>query len=141
MNLLARREHSRAELERKLQARECDFEEISAVLTALERDNLLSDSRFAEAFVDSRLSRGDGPMKIQHRLRQRGVESAIADVAINNVTVDWVARAARERVKRFGADAPHDYHERARQSRFLSQRGFTSSQIRGSFDESDEDEF
>jgi regulatory protein len=45
----------------------------------------------------------------------------------------WVDSAARQRNKRFGTGLPEDARERARQMRFLQQRGFTGDQIRAVF--------
>ena len=53
MDLLARREHSRLELERKLTSRDYEAEEINATIEQLVADNLQSDSRFSEAYVQS----------------------------------------------------------------------------------------
>ena len=100
------------------------------MLDRLERENLQSDTRFAEAFVNSRAGRGDGPVKILHQLSQRGVDSARIDQALESAEVDWICLATRAREKRFGTTPPDDYQNRARQTRFLTQRGFTSAQVR-----------
>ena len=77
--MLARREHSRAELARKL-ADDATPEDLQAVLDHLERSGLLSDARFAESFVSSRAPRF-GSAKLRHALRARGVaDEIIADL-------------------------------------------------------------
>jgi regulatory protein len=53
--------------------------------------------------------------------------------------VDWAAEARTVREKRFGSDQPADYKDRARQSRFLQYRGFSSEQIRQAFSIDEED--
>ncbi len=129
MNYLARREHSRLELEHKLLAKDFDKNEISEALDRLITDGLLSDARFAESFVNARIQRGKGPVKIQIELKQRGVDDAIISQYLNTSEVDWCEQACRVRCKRFGEDLPSEYQQRMRQMRFLQQRGFTHEQI------------
>ena len=72
MNLLARREHSRAELKEKLLKREFEPDEVEATVASLADRNLISDERFAESFATGRIRRGQGPVRIRQELRQRG---------------------------------------------------------------------
>ncbi|HET7570829.1 MAG TPA: regulatory protein RecX [Gammaproteobacteria bacterium] len=130
VGLLARREHSRGELQRKLAQRGCEAGEIDDALDTLERERLLSDVRFAEQFVRSRVERGAGPAKIRAELRQRGVADVVADEALADYAAGWRQRIQDVRRKRFGESIPSDYHERARQARFLQSRGFTAEQIK-----------
>ncbi len=130
LDLLARREHSRAELATKLRRRGFAGEAIAPLLDELEQDGLLSEARFAESFVRSRVDRGFGPLKLAAELAARGLDRADAEHAIASLDVDWVALAAAARRRRFGDATPSDFRERARQSRFLAQRGFDSEQIR-----------
>jgi regulatory protein len=129
VGLLARREHSRGELARKLAQRGCDATETDAALDALERERLLCDARFTEQFVRSRVERGAGPAKIRADLRLRGVAESIADEALDDYAGNWWQHAREARRKRFGDEPPADYRQRARQARFLQGRGFTAEQI------------
>ncbi len=129
MNYLARREHSRLELEHKLAARDFDKNEIAEALERLITDGLLSDARFAESFVNARIQRGNGPVKIQIELKQRGVDDAIIKQYLNTQETNWYEQACRVRCKRFGETLPSEYEQRIRQARFLQQRGFTHEQI------------
>lgn len=133
MNWLARREHSRAELREKLAAREVDPDVIEATIEQLVHDGLVSDTRFAEAFVSARLRRGQGPVRIRAELKRRGVAGELAAVTLDSADFDWEQRAAEVRVKKFGAAAPDDLKAKARQQRFLEYRGFTGEQIRAAF--------
>lgn len=130
LGLLARREHSRVELARKLGQREFEAADIERVLDDLERERLLSDARFAEEFVRARFGRGSGPQKIRAELRRRGVADALADDALAEYSSAWRERIQEVRRKRFGDEPPADYRERARQARFLQARGFDPEQIR-----------
>jgi regulatory protein len=129
LNALARREHSRVELERKLGARGHAPEIISATLDKLEETGLLDADRFCESFVRSRISKGQGPARIGRELADRGIDAERAQIALQS-SQDWVALARAVRRRRFGDQIPKEYKERARQSRFLQYRGFSNEQIR-----------
>ena len=129
VGLLARREHSRAELERKLAARGYEAEVIRTTLDRLEQSGLLSGRRFVTTFIASRAARGSGPDKIRAELVQRGIRPDDAAAAVRDADEDWIELARRARTKRFGAAPPGSFEERARQARFLRGRGFTAGQI------------
>jgi regulatory protein len=122
--LLARREHSRAELEAKLLRRGYREAEVASALDALQDEGLLSHARYAEAFVRARVERGQGPLRIAFELRQRGVESELVEEALAAYADEWVPRAEKQVRRRFGAAPPEDFAERARRMRFLERRGF-----------------
>ena len=134
LDLLARREHSLAELRGKLAAREFAQEEIDATLDRLAREGLASDERFAEAFIAAHVRKGQGPVRLRAELQRRGVGADIIAAHLAAADRDWLALAREVRQRRFGAAGPRDFRERARQSRFLEYRGFTMEQIRAAFD-------
>jgi regulatory protein len=134
VELLARREHSRRELMRKLAARGFPDEVVASVLDELERTGALANARFTDSFVRSRIAKGQGPQRIRAELAQRGIEDAEADEGLAAASVDWLATIRAVRAKRFGPDLPRDYAERARQARFLQYRGFDSAQIRAALE-------
>lgn len=134
LDLLARREHSRRELTRKLGARGFATDVVVAVLDALERSGALADSRFTDTFVRSRVAKGQGPQRIRAELAQRGIADSAADEVLSSADVDWRATIRAVRRKRFGPDLPRDYTERARQARFLQYRGFDNEQIRAALE-------
>ena len=133
MDYLARREHGEQELVRKLGSRGFDAGMVETAVAELKADGLLSDSRFAEAFVNSRFQRGSGPQKIQAELRERGIEAGLISLCIEAYDDQWRQRVREVREKKFGADLPGDFRERSRQMRFLQQRGFTADQISAVF--------
>ena len=134
LELLARREHSRRELTRKLTARGFPDEVIGPALDELERSGALADARFTDSFVRSRIAKGQGPQRIRAQLAQRGIADLEADDGLRTADVDWLATIRAVRAKRFGAQLPRDYAERARQARFLQYRGFDSAQIRAALE-------
>jgi len=129
MNLLARREHSQQELQGKLIKRGFESGDIKPILSILVEEGLLSDERFTEAFINSRLQRGSGPVKIAMELQQRGIVDELVNAYLDERDAQWTQRAIEVRIKRFGPSLPQDFKERARQMRFLQYRGFTMSQI------------
>jgi len=129
MNLLARREHSQQELQRKLLDRGFEADEVRADLTRLAEEGLLSDERFTEAFINSRLQRGSGPVKIAMELQQKGVSEQLVQDYLDERDPQWVRSAIEVKIKKFGEAPPEDFKERARQMRFLQYRGFTMQQI------------
>ena len=130
MDLLARREHSRSELSTKLNQRFSDCPDlIVAAVQRLNDEGLVSDQRFAESFVRQRVARGHGPLRIRQELRQREVEEGLIGEALAEAGIDWWALAEEVVQRRFGAEAPADFKEKAKRMRFLQQRGFTFEQI------------
>jgi len=134
LELLARREHSRRELTRKLAARGFPDDVVPPVLDELERTGALADARFSDSFVRSRIGKGQGPQRIRAELAQRGITDDEADGVLRAADVDWLATIRAVRAKRFGPELPRDYVERARQARFLQYRGFDSAQIRAALE-------
>jgi regulatory protein len=138
MNLLARREHGRAELERKLVAAGFDANIVADVLQQLAGEGLQSDRRFVESFVQSRINQGKGPLRIHADLGQRGIAAGLIDEILEETGQDWCALARDARVKKFGRPQPAEFRDKARQMRFLQYRGFEPDQIRAavaSFDD------
>ena len=135
MDLLARREHAPAELSTKLAKRDHDREIVAAVLDELIDDGLLSESRYVDALVSSRASRGTGPVRIRAELAAVQVSDFEIDRALEDAEVDWHALAEQVRRKRFGAEMPQDFPAKAKQMRFLQRRGFDGDQLQAAFDD------
>lgn len=128
MDYLARREHCRAELTVKLLAKDYESDEVCETLDQLEADDLVSDERFAEAYLSARVNRGFGPQKISNELTQKGVSDSLIQQALETSDSDWVSLASQQQKKKFGK-LPVDFIEKAKQARFLQYRGFTFEQI------------
>jgi len=129
IRLLSRRDYSRGALKGRLT--EAGFETGAAedAVSELEDERLVSDVRFVEAAVASRIARGHGPLRIALELRQLGVSAALIAAAVDSRAADWVLRALAARTRRFGPSVPKNAAERARQSRFLLYRGYTGEQV------------
>ena len=125
---LARRDHSRAELARKLAAHG-SADEIEAVIARMGELGLQSDTRYAEAFVRVKATRF-GAARLRNELSRRGVERELIDEAIaGECSTPEIERARTVLHSRFHAP-PIDAREWARQARFLQTRGFASDLIR-----------
>ncbi len=131
LRLLARREHTRTELTRKLTGRGWDSDAVSQLLDELAGEGLQSDLRFAREHLRSRVERGYGPRKILAELQKRGVGRPQAARVLEAADVDWAALARRVYRERFGVEAPpsDDRKERARRWRSMERRGFTAEAI------------
>lgn len=129
LRLLARREHSRAELARKIAAHAESAEQLEAVLDDLTDRRLLSDERYAEMRMHARAARF-GNARLAHELRTQGVAEEIVDAALA-AEGDELTRARQVWSRKFGALPPaQDAAGRARQMRFLMSRGFSGETIR-----------
>lgn len=129
MDLLARREHGRVELTRKLRQRGAPPEMIEAALDRLTEEGLLSESRYLESFVSYRARSGYGPMRIREELSQRGLQRGDIDLALRECSIDWQAQLRDVWQRKFAGQFPADARERAKQGRFLSYRGYSMDMI------------
>ncbi|HUO82157.1 MAG TPA: regulatory protein RecX [Gammaproteobacteria bacterium] len=128
--MLNRRDYGARELAERLVARGFAQAAADAVVNQLTAEKLVDDSRFAEHFVAYHANRGQGPVRIAHRLREAGVAGEQVAAAVDANAAEWRQRCADVRRRRFGAKPPATWAERGRQGRFLSQRGFSADQIR-----------
>jgi regulatory protein len=129
LKLLARREHSPAEMAEKLARKGCPPGVAGEVIGQLTRERLLSEDRFIDSYVQARRRRGYGPARIREELRQRGIGKSAIEPRLDAGSRDWLEELRQVRRKKFGAKLPGNYSERARQARFLQYRGFTAEQI------------
>jgi regulatory protein len=125
---LARREHSRAELARKLERAGFPAGDIAVLLNEFEEKTWLSDRRFAESWAADHRAKA-GSVKLAYELRQHGVASEIIDAVLAAACDDELERAREVWKKKFGTP-PANTAETARQIRFLQSRGFTRQTIR-----------
>ena len=130
MRLLARREHSRAELRGKLVDRGFENDSVEELLQGLEDQDLLSDERFAMSLIASRAETGYGPKRIDLELRNRGVSEELAREALAKAEVDWGQQVTDQVARKFGSDPAQTFPEWARRARYLERRGFGQDAIR-----------
>ena len=128
LRLLTGREHSRAELERKLAAHEEEPGQLAKVLDELQAKDFISESRVIESVLNRRASRF-GAARIRHELQGKGLEPKAVSAAVQSLKGSEAERARSVWQKKFGAPAA-DATERGKQMRFLAARGFGSEAIR-----------
>jgi regulatory protein len=129
IRLLARREHSRRELFLKLTQREFESATIHQIISDLEQDDLLSESRFISMIVRVRSSRGVGPLKIIAELQTHGIHQREIEQDEDWQATDWIQIGRIARAKRFKETKPYSIEESAKQTRHLIQRGFRMDQV------------
>lgn len=130
MDLLARREHSCLELQQKLQKRVANFDQLQTELDQLVDENLLSDERFCDTFVRSRMNRGYGPLRIKAELKARGVAEQLISGSLHEQADSWLTQLTELVARKYGTEPAQDVKSLAKRQRFLQQRGYTFDQIR-----------
>ncbi len=130
MRLLAAREHSRRELHQKLIQRQADPGLLEQVLDQLQRDGLQSDDRYTESFIESRVNRGQGPVRIRRELKERGIDAELIDRYLEIYDSEWRDLLAQVHDAKFGRGQVRESKELAKRARFLEYRGFPSEMIR-----------
>ncbi len=129
LDLLARREHSRVELYNKLSKKGFFEEQCERALDLLVANGLQSDQRFIEGFVRSRVLKGNGPLRICHELRIRGIDDDLFSRWMDEQSIDWLEVATNIYTKRYGLSETTDARERAKRMRFMQSKGFPSGII------------
>jgi regulatory protein len=127
MRLLARREHSRDELRRKLARIATAGDDVEAVIETLAQKGWVSDARYAEHAVRAQ-ARRFGPLKVAHALRAKGVADETIGAAFTAAGADGAADISRVWKSRFHA-LPQNDRECGRHVRFLQGRGFPLDDI------------
>ncbi|MEZ5653607.1 MAG: regulatory protein RecX [Burkholderiaceae bacterium] len=160
IRLLAQRDFSRAELARRLSsqpatraAKSCNAtgvdpalgeavalpageeptlpalaDRVAWVIDDLSARGYLDDQRFAHALV-RRESARHGVLLIERKLAEHGLDRDTAAAMLADARQGELARAYALWQRRFGAP-PADLRERARQTRYLAQRGFSAEVVR-----------
>ncbi|MBC7780784.1 MAG: recombination regulator RecX [Proteobacteria bacterium] len=127
LGYLARREHSRVELEVKLRRSAGPQDDVAALLDEFVARGWLSERRLVEQVVNG--SQRFGAARVLNDLRRRGIDETLLGPAAQSLKVGELPVARAVWNKKFGAAPPADAAERARQSRFLRSRGFSGSTI------------
>lgn len=137
LRYLAGREHSRAELERKLKAHEETPGQLAQVLDDLQAKDFISEARVVESVINRRASRF-GASRIKYELLNKGLGAEAVAEAVNRLKGSELERAQVIWRKKFDGPAP-DAAGRAKQMRFLAARGFGGDVIRRVVSQADEE--
>jgi regulatory protein len=128
LRLLSQREHSRAELERKLGGPETDADELARALDDLKAKGFISEARVVESVVHRRATKL-GTARVKQELHAKGLSAEAIGEAVEQLRSTEVERAREVWRKKFG-EAASDAAERAKHMRFLATRGFSPEAIR-----------
>ena len=135
--MLARREHTRAEMAKKLSPHAESREQVEQLLDALVARGWLSEARFAESRANT-LARKFGSRKIDHDLRGRGVSAEVVEQTLERARAQELQRCRAAWQRKFGV-LPQGAAERGRQMRFLAGRGFSAEAVRQVLKAGDDD--
>jgi regulatory protein len=138
LRLLSAREHSRAELERKLVQFEEEPGALAKVLDALQAKDFINEGRVVESVLHRRSAKL-GASRIKQELQAKGLEPEAVAEAVNRLRTSEVERAKEIWRKKFG-QPPVDAAERGKQMRFLASRGFGGDTIHRVVQGSDEED-
>lgn len=128
LRFLSMREHSRLELKRKLARHAEEGDDIDALLDFLEKNNWLSQERFAESLIHRKAGRY-GNSRMLAELQSHGINGEALAELKPGLAESEIARAVDVWQRKFGTVA-QDAAERSKQMRFLMARGFSSSAVR-----------
>lgn len=132
IGLLSRREHSRRELNRKLQARGVERGDAEQAIERLSQAGWQDDARFADTLARTRMHAGYGPLRIRAELATHGLDADVVRAALDAVEahVDWRQSALELVERRFGSLAGVDPRQRRRAADLLIRRGFDADTVR-----------
>jgi regulatory protein len=128
LRLLSQREHSRAELERKLAPHEEVPGELAKALDELQARDFINDGRAIESVIHRRAGKL-GAARIKQELAAKGLSGEAVTEAMAGLRDTELGRAQEVWRKKFGTPATNPA-ERAKQLRFLLTRGFGAEVVR-----------
>lgn len=137
LKLLAAREHSRSELEKKLASHEEVPGELAQALDELQAKGFISEQRVVESVLHRRAARL-GAGRVKQELQAKGISAEAMAEAVETLRHTEVERAREVWRKKFGEPAA-DAAGRAKQMRFLAARGFGAEAIRRVVSGADDD--
>lgn len=122
LRLLGTREHSRAELQRKLVPHEDEPGQLARILDDLQAKGFIDEQRVVDSVLHRRAPRL-GAARVKQELQVKGLPAPLVAEAVDMLRGTELQRAREVWQRRFGV-VPADARERARQARFLLARGF-----------------
>jgi regulatory protein len=131
LRLLGRRDHSAAELNRKLSQRGFEPEQIASAIAECERMHYLDDAKFCQMVTLQQRRKGYGIVRIAQMLRTKGLSANQIDESLNRncSEMDQIEDCRRVLLKKLRSCATDAGSMTERLHRFLLSRGFTSATI------------
>ena len=124
--LLGRREYSVFELDRRIRQKWTEATNVEELVEALVEEDLVSDERYAEAFVRFRIQRHQGPLKIKATLRTKGISDDLISRELGVHSEEWTDLAARWLARQNPGEI--SFEVKKKYYRRLTSRGFTHDQ-------------
>ena len=128
LRLLGTREHSRAELERKLAPHEQEPGQVARILDDLQAKGFIDERRVVDSVLHRRAPLL-GAARVRQELQAKGLPAPLIAEAVGALRATELERAREVWQRRFGV-VPAAARERARQARFLMARGFGGDVVR-----------
>ena len=133
VDLLAIREHSTKELIIKLQNKFPKFKDFNEIIERLQRENLLNNTRYAQAYIRMRAKKGFGSLRISQELKEKGITTEIINENISD-EIDWYLVMQQAFKKKYPLGKADSLKDVIKQKRFLANRGFSFEEIESVFD-------
>ena len=128
MNALSRREHSEKEIYLKFVNLVNSKDTLLEEILKLKEEGLISNQRYAEAYIRSRFHSGFGPIRIKYELEKKGVIEAIIKTAFQETDLDWDDKLKREFKKKYESNDMKSSNDN-KISKFFLYRGFDLEKI------------
>jgi len=129
LKLLTHRDYGESELVQRLLQKGHDADEIQQAFKRLRELKYLDDQRSATALYLYSVKRGYGSKRVRQTMQLRGYDAVVIDDVFAEQDTPWLALAEAARCKRFGEEKPRQHKDKAKQQRFLYQRGFDADII------------
>ncbi|SEG59028.1 regulatory protein RecX [Marinobacterium lutimaris] len=130
IQLLARREYSRHELEQRFRSRVADEALLDKVLDRMVADGYQSDLRCAGMILRQRVGQGYGERRVRFDLQNKGIDSTLIEQVLEEEAVDWFDQARELAGRKYAGRPITDMKEKAKRVRHLQGRGFGFDEIR-----------
>jgi len=129
--LLKYRDRSERELVNRLRKKKVSKEVIEKVIAELKSLSLLDDRKFAKSWIQERIRRGYGLLKIKAELKEKGIDQDLLKDLLENLNKDeWVLPQIRElaqkRIKKYNKI---DLNVKRKVLSYLARRGFPYEKV------------
>ena len=128
MNALSRREHSEKEIYLKFVNLVNSKDTLLEEILKLKEEGLISNQRYAEAYIRSRFHSGFGPIRIKYELEKKGVIDSIIKTAFQEPDLDWDDTLKSDFKKKYESNDMKSLNDN-KISKFFLYRGFDLEKI------------
>ena len=111
--------------ETEQQQRENLHQLLDQQIEILAAENLQSDERYVESFINGHKAKGQGPLRIRRELEQKSVADHLICEFLKERDELWFDVARETYKKKFGENPIADFQDKAKRLRFLQYRGFS----------------